>query len=76
MYLTVAVDINSRSKYNNKFIEISKLNGYPVYINESAEKLIKRKEITIDEGGWYFYKKLIILNPPIVRMHGGNSCRI
>ncbi len=66
--------LDSEENFQNKFRKLSNYNGFTIYIDEVAEKLLKNNNIIIDEGGWYFYKKLTVVNAPIVRLSSKNTC--
>jgi len=63
----VEVSLNTKSRFNEEFLEESVVDGLPIMITEKAKKLLNRDNIVIDEGGWILYKHLIIQNAPIVR---------
>ena len=75
-YLTVEVDFNLNSRFQGEFKQISSYNGFPVLIDPKAEELLNTDQITIDEGGWYLFKKLIIHNTPIISQNEPGYCRI
>ena len=73
-YLTVEASFNIKTKFNGEFKEISNYNGFPILIEPEAEELLQRDELKIDETGWYFYKRLIVENSPLIPKSGGAYC--
>lgn len=72
--MTIEAKFTSKSQFEDKFEHIANYNGYQILIDDEARKLIDMDEITIDENGWHYFKKLIVDNAPIIKLGRKSSC--
>lgn len=72
--MTVEAKFTSKSQFKGNFEPIANYNGYTILIDDEARKLIDMNEITIDQNGWQYYKRLIVDNAPLIKLDRKSSC--